>query len=50
MTCDTIENFNSQEAPIYNLKVKLIERTAPLQEDVRKTRIIADRILSIETP
>lgn len=50
MTYDYIENFDYQKGLIYNLKVKFVERTAPLPEDVPKTRIIVDRILSIETP
>lgn len=50
MTYDYIENFEYQEGQIYNLKVKFVDRTAPIPEDVPQTRIIVDRILSIETP
>ncbi len=50
MTYDYIENFEYKEGYIYNLKVRFVERTAPIPQDVPKTRIIVDRVLSIETP
>jgi len=50
MTYDYIENFNYEEGYIYNLKVRFVDRTPPITEDAPKTRIIVDRVLSIETP
>jgi hypothetical protein len=36
MTYEYIDNFDYQEGQIYNLKVKFVERTALLPEDVPK--------------
>ncbi len=50
MTYYYIENFEYQAGYIYNLKVRFVERKPPIPEDAPKTRIIVDRVLSIETP
>lgn len=50
MTYDYIENFTFVEGSIYNLKVRFVERSEPMPEDVPKIRIIVDQVLSVETP